>query len=360
MPGHNFDQPAHEVPTVLQPPYQPALGPTASNDAETYGPYYANGRTRAYKPAAVRDTAAHPFNPCPGPNFTASPNDENYFNVSRNQVPNGLRSMQPDGDGECGMPKRAMEMAGQVLTGTSLPFKQMNQSSSLKFVPAQVIQNHHQTSLHRNQNVQFKEKILEWAHGIYVELLASIYKMKREAHQARRKHGIHRSYSQTSIYPLPPRRTAFLMRRPSDPAYSSEGLSKHAVTGHIHSAARLQDAGIRRRRSNSIASIMEDKRSYASRMSPSVRGVDSYFVPSHQHGSRAQSPLSLYLNAHPPGPGTLQDTARSALEILETLCHESGWQWVDGMLLGGCLAYGLGEFERAQHWYSKIVVLDPR
>ena len=130
MPGHNFDQPAHEVPTVLQPPYQPALGPTASNDAETYGPYYANGRTRAYKPAAVRDTAAHPFNPCPGPNFTASPNDENYFNVSRNQVPNGLRSMQPDGDGECGMPKRAMEMAGQVLTGTSLPFKQMNQSSS--------------------------------------------------------------------------------------------------------------------------------------------------------------------------------------------------------------------------------------
>lgn len=361
MNGQQFVRNGPEVPTVLQPPYQPSLGPTASNDAGTYGPYYVHGRPQAYRPAAVRDTALHPFNPCPGPIFAA--HDDNYLSVSRNWSLNGIRSMVPDGYGsERGLADIGTQAVGQGFNGTSLPFRPQQQSSSLKFVPAQIIQNHRQTSFsHRNQNAQFKERILGWAHGIYVDLLTSIYKTKREAQQARKKHGIHRSYSHTSIYPRPPRQTAFLMRRPSDPAYYSDGICKQTLNGHRYSPTMLQETDIRRRRSNSIVSIMEDKRSYASRMSPSVRAVEgSYFVPSHQHGGHGQSPLSLYLNTTSPRPGTLQDTAGSALEMLETLCHESSWRWVDGMLLGGCLAYGLGDYERALEWYSKIIAIDPR
>ncbi|RYP73320.1 hypothetical protein DL771_003749 [Monosporascus sp. 5C6A] len=37
---------------------------------------------------------------------------------------------------------------------------------------------------------------------------------------------------------------------------------------------------------------------------------------------------------------------------------QSGWRWVDGMLLGGCLHYGLEHYEQAHDWFSRIVSLD--
>ena len=52
--------------------------------------------------------------------------------------------------------------------------------------------------------------------------------------------------------------------------------------------------------------------------------------------------------------------AKDALEMLTTLCEQSGWAWVDGMLLGGCLAYALEEHYKALDWYSKIIALDPK
>jgi hypothetical protein len=51
--------------------------------------------------------------------------------------------------------------------------------------------------------------------------------------------------------------------------------------------------------------------------------------------------------------------AKEALEMLTTLCDQSGWCWIDGMLLGGCLAYGLEDYHKALDWYSKIIALDP-
>lgn len=52
--------------------------------------------------------------------------------------------------------------------------------------------------------------------------------------------------------------------------------------------------------------------------------------------------------------------AQTALDMLQTLCEESEWKWIDGMLLGGCLAYGLEHYGVAHDWYSKIVRLDPK
>ncbi|KAK4033322.1 glycosyltransferase [Parachaetomium inaequale] len=51
--------------------------------------------------------------------------------------------------------------------------------------------------------------------------------------------------------------------------------------------------------------------------------------------------------------------ARASLEILSTLCEQSGWKWVEGMLLGGCLHYGLERYEEALEWFKRIVNLDP-
>ena len=50
--------------------------------------------------------------------------------------------------------------------------------------------------------------------------------------------------------------------------------------------------------------------------------------------------------------------AASALEAITKHCGDSSWQWIDGMLLGGCLAYALGDYQKALGWYSRILDLD--
>lgn len=54
------------------------------------------------------------------------------------------------------------------------------------------------------------------------------------------------------------------------------------------------------------------------------------------------------------------DSAKVALEMLANLCQEGEWRWIDGMLLGGCLAYGLEDYYKALEWYRKIISVDPR
>jgi hypothetical protein len=77
----------------------------------------------------------------------------------------------------------------------------------------------------------------------------------------------------------------------------------------------------------------------------SNQDIPHYMSPFQASQSHASSPLSK---------------AKEALDMLTTLCDQSGWCWIDGMLLGGCLAYGLEEYHKALDWYSKIIALDPK
>lgn len=52
--------------------------------------------------------------------------------------------------------------------------------------------------------------------------------------------------------------------------------------------------------------------------------------------------------------------AKASLEILDHLCEQSGWKWAEGMLLGGCLHYGMEQYADALKWFSRIVALDSR
>jgi tetratricopeptide (TPR) repeat protein len=52
--------------------------------------------------------------------------------------------------------------------------------------------------------------------------------------------------------------------------------------------------------------------------------------------------------------------AASALDLITKHCEESKWKWVDGILLGGCLAYALGDYKKAQEWYKHILSIDER
>lgn len=51
-------------------------------------------------------------------------------------------------------------------------------------------------------------------------------------------------------------------------------------------------------------------------------------------------------------------SAKTSLDMLTGLCENSDWKWIDGMLLGGCLHYGLERYEEALQWFQRIISLD--
>ena len=61
-----------------------------------------------------------------------------------------------------------------------------------------------------------------------------------------------------------------------------------------------------------------------------------------------------------PQDNTPPSRAKFALSQITKLCQETGWQWTEGMHLGGCIAYGLGNYQKALKWYSKVLEQDPK
>jgi len=76
-----------------------------------------------------------------------------------------------------------------------------------------------------------------------------------------------------------------------------------------------------------------------------------------RHSSASISSSAVTNTAQDDSPPS---RAINALAAVSVLCQETDWQWIDGMHLGGCLAYGLGNYSKAQRWYTKVLELDPR
>lgn len=83
-----------------------------------------------------------------------------------------------------------------------------------------------------------------------------------------------------------------------------------------------------------------------------------------QHTAQKEAVARAYSTIHHSGScqdmGSPVIRARASLEMLTTLCEQSGWRWAEGILLGGCLHYGLERYEEALEWFKRIVSLDPK
>jgi hypothetical protein len=310
---------AMQVPTVLQPPYQPCTGPTSSNDGGLYGPYWPDGKFVPYRPAATRHIAYHNSNQTEMPqqkstsflheNFRKSQQNVADFQYAdtfghHQRLPNLGRADENDTNF---IPSKSQSAEQQQIHSP--------ESGGLQSPRQRGIYNPTLLFDGKHQNAQFKEKALAWAHGVYVELLAYLQHTRRSSQHSRRPPGLGRSYSQASIYPKPPRQSSFSsLVRPSTNHYGKmEGRS-----AGMHNVAPSTG----RRSSLPLTSQMEQKRS--------------------------------------SGNSATVESAKYALEMLTNLCRESEWRWIDGMLLGGCLAYGLEDYHKALDWYTKIVSIDPR
>ncbi|KAK0652897.1 glycosyltransferase family 41 protein [Cercophora newfieldiana] len=184
---------------------------------------------------------------------------------------------------------------------------------------------------------QFKERALQHAHKAYNDLLVYLSHSKKVHHG--RTGSSSRPTNKMVVYPKPPKtftgsESSTKAQPPpyaeTTPSYSQHLAQKEAAAraagfgGHPHGRALAANPTI-------AAEIISNAN--AGYLNKPHRGFPEI----------GGSPL---LNA------------RSSLEMLTNLCELGGWKWVDGMLLGGCLHYGLERYEEALEWFKRIVGLE--
>jgi tetratricopeptide (TPR) repeat protein len=336
-----------QIPTVIQPGYQPSPGPTASNDAGLYGPYWPDGKFVPYRPAAYRGHERQHL----------------AFGLDLNggfpqQVSSPIDMISPFGQAPYGLnstPQIRRPSFLSMETGSSMndpAFMIPNQhgphqlahdlaSPNLYMSPTDGSRTPTAQSRNRPSSHHFKEKTLSWAHSIYVDLLAFLHQSRKDARQSRNSQGFR---PKATIYPKPPRQPASSFGASGwsssyAPASSTEtnGVRKHVDIAFLSG---------RRSSTNSLGTWHGSTDFGEGRYSRFSNQDMPHYVSPFRPSSRATDPpLSK---------------AREALEVLTSLCEQSGWLWIDGMLLGGCLAYGLEEYHKALDWYSKILALDAK
>ncbi|KAI4279241.1 MAG: hypothetical protein LQ337_000377 [Flavoplaca oasis] len=185
-------------------------------------------------------------------------------------------------------------------------------------------------------NVRYNEQILIWAHRVYMNLLSSRLPNRRTGSNVQRPS--HR-YPPEQILPQLPQGTSFGSRK----LHNNDTIrpSRYSVDPQENDPTAYQTLNGNSSLLSQCALVSE----------PGFSGPHNSSGIHAKHGS-----LPALQMEHDPSPTA---AAICAIEILSRLGEESGWRWTDGMLLGGCLAYGLGEYTKAFKWYSKVLQCDP-
>lgn len=393
------------IPTVLASSLQSTLGPTASGGVGPYGPYWPDGAYIPYRPAASRDlryrpspafgsvqdnsagfaSLQQPFNrqSLPStelltPGFSWNPlpaqlpqqNPHQLYTsdpvVQQSFPPRRSHQNQLDTFWEQNIdPYRSRSSQNTRLNTPHQRQPQLDNSNWQALPQQKTLQGSTSDIGSRPRNTEFKEKILSWAHSVYVDLLTSL-------HHTRRKNaalGIqdNNARSKPNIYPKPPRQ----------PASDFESQSSNAdITHHDVQGVTLPNQQFPRTHSRPMDMMMENQMDGGKQIPLRSSVVPGNNFMRNYHDDRvhfAQHPNHRLADSHGfdnfrtmrrssggnvYGEASVIENATYALDILSSLCLESGWEWIDGMLVGGCLAYGLGDYDKALRWYTRILNRD--
>ncbi|KAI9724792.1 MAG: hypothetical protein M1812_000068 [Candelaria pacifica] len=421
------------VPAILQPTYQPCLGPTASNDIGPFGPYWPDGAFVPYRPAALRDPRYHPehegstwcaaggYSQIPvrsedwpksiggssnrntganeGSSYLSNPTKPSCisrptYKASGNQFfpqgpypdythasqafPSRVNAPQTrrPGPEHYHCPSSAGNEDSQRSQNTFCQLGTPNDYNILEFE-----QPSNSTLDIGSYDAQFREKVSSWAHCVYIDLLASLHQsQKNNPRSASGQHPNHR----LNIYPRPPRQPRShistshssqlhpLYHQQSQRYPQEEHSSKRLKHYEGHVNASLDGRAFQHAclpwAPNGVQFHDSDYKHRAARQHqhktpPYMAGEstkhfsskDSHRVHTLRRTSGAI--LSPIISQHQQSTSP-RTNSLAALELLTKLCDDSAWKWIDGMLLGGCLAYGLGDYNKALRWYSKILSID--
>ncbi|KAF5019746.1 hypothetical protein F66182_8251 [Fusarium sp. NRRL 66182] len=161
---------------------------------------------------------------------------------------------------------------------------------------------------HMSNQPGFREKVLLQAHKSYVELLAYAQTVRKSAAKGNMGHNMS---PRLLMYPKPPKPSLRV----------SETLLNHQ----------------------------------SARLKVSAETCFNQDYHPRRHTAPFQMPFNNYSSADNLTPIA---AAKSSLDMLSSLCEQSSWGWVDGMMLGGCLHYGLEQYQEALEWFSRITALD--
>lgn len=362
------------IPTVLPATIHTNWGPTASASQEYYGPYWPDGTFNPYRPAAVRDNRYYTHR-WSGPQYVTT----NYDQTSRlpqlrkpGRLPQSLhdQAQQPayvnqyqysqDGVGQW----QSYETNNQVNRSSYYDSTDHNYLSSGQQPASLHVDPGFQTARHlapeplaptsESQTIAFRDKSYTWANRIYTELLVTIQRTSRESHGGQST-GLHKPISKPVIFPKPPKRSG---------PHFSDSLGSHST----------RESPATRPPPHLVHADTDPARPPTAIFSPSRRASDfgiltrqKAFTPSAspfpppfplKYESRRTSDSTIYQYPGPHSEYGIKEAAHSALTQMELLCEQAQILWIDGMLLAGCLAYGLACYDKALHWYQKILTED--
>lgn len=382
-----------QIPMVMQPMWPPCAGITSLNSPGPYGPYWPNGAFVPYRPAPVRDPryapgasryvlgcASHDFEldletssrslygtltPSEAATSTSS---SNWSPVGQSVAYDGFRTnhsaflrhpMAPSSKDMGSKMYGDNFLEALVYDDRHAPSQQSDGKLPGVF-PTRSSQGISQLYSHSTEtdNVQFKDKVLIWAHRIYVRLLSLRQQTRRTGPNV--QYHNHR-FLPNSVLPQLPKEAFAELSNAHDHARTSHEQLQHRYRTYISEHEPVPQE--------------ESLKNVAKASLPIVDGYGSY-TTAVSHGSsimngwNAASGIRLISSGQPrsgsnnyPGNPFLEPSpataAVTAIEMLSRLCRESGWRWTDGMLLGGCLAYGLCDYSKALKWYSKVLSCDP-
>ncbi|CAK4031131.1 related to UDP-N-ACETYLGLUCOSAMINE--PEPTIDE N-ACETYLGLUCOSAMINYLTRANSFERASE [Lecanosticta acicola] len=384
------------VPSVIQPSFQ-YLGPTASGGQGSgpYGPYWHDGTFVPYRPAAVRDprfyqhTVGHFAGSLPSSQLAYQANLWQQQNSGQSPwtPAQGVPPYTPPALNFPSAPHHGHVGAGFASGNHMLPsgghFSAAHQSpmSSLPYAPndqyrpCNVDDEYGPTSPNGRQ----RDKTFQWALQQYRDLIGYIHHTRSHHQQSRQANGQHHVSHRPSFYPKPPRQSA---------SGSSLQLSKAKADSDALTTNSDEDPPISP--SNTVKAVNVDRSSNTPKPHPisvwSPSGVHFHDNEYHRRASHDQSHGPTQLPAHlllhqPDKSRTLRRStgssissivspvphddsppsrASQALQHITRLCQGTDWQWTDGMHLGGCLAYGLGNYQKALRWYTKVLERDPK
>ncbi|KAK3378322.1 glycosyl transferase family 41-domain-containing protein [Podospora didyma] len=199
---------------------------------------------------------------------------------------------------------------------------------------------------------RFKERALHHAHKTYNDLLLYLSHSKK-AHHSKNGSGS-RSSNKMVVYPKPPKTlsatvTLGKIRPPPAFADSTANYAQHlaqkdtggrSLSFHGHST---ESQGIEQGNVDEGPMMGNPP----PMMAELLGGPGPHRNPYSNKHRRAYHEMNSPILS-----------AKASLEMLTNLCEQSGWKWIDGMLLGGCLQYGLEHYEEALEWFKRIVNLD--
>lgn len=361
-----FLQHGSNIPTVLPATMHSQFGPTASAGQEWYGPYWPDGTYNPYRPAAVRDSRFFPRAPTerfPLDHIQQPQTLRRSSRITDLQSSSYLPSLPPL---VMNTPVPPMELPSSSkwhmqqtpYSPVQYPYAQHYQPPDLSVPGLMPLPRPSLMSLHpgpSSERIAFRDKSFAWANRIYIDLLETI----RCSTKTMRTNGNNFTPGSTNkmpIFPKPPQRTGshFSGRSSSKTVRNSES-SKPLIRNLSDSAvfdnpSRPQTAIFRPQTTQSFSNFLSLQDATVS---------NQFSASQYEPKDRIPEILPPRTSISTPQrrPPTFEE-ATSALNTIVLLCQEAEVPWVDGMLLAGCLAYGLGNFAKAEEWYLAVLKQD--